>query len=182
MSHPRRREFDREDKTMQARFALLALVGALTVATLLNGRRSSQPADAAAQFSNLRFSTEMTGDFRPAGQTGIEFSSDNNGIFVTFRYTGLEPGTVLSRVVRVNGGEYNYDKDPFQLLTCCPKGGDGAYGFRIVKIDGSTGELPGGAYDVLIFANGGDQPVLHGGFGIRGTSGTDTSPTDNEND
>jgi len=130
----------------------------------------AKPAEAAAQIGTLQFSTDMTSQFMPGGTTAIEFPGDNKGIFVTFTYQDLPAGSGVSRIVRFNGDDYNFDDDDaFGHLSCCWSGGSGRYGFRIVKKSGDKGDLPSGAYDVRIYLNG--TEIANGGFGIKGTGG-----------
>jgi hypothetical protein len=153
------------------RGVFLTLAGVLAVAALLQGPLMAKPAEAAAQVGPLVFSTDMSDQYVAGGNVGIEFGGDNNGVFVTFNFKDLPPGSNLSRIVRFDGEDYNYDSDTFGHLNCCGSGGTGRYGFLIVKRAGARGELPGGAYDVRIYLNGNE--VANGGFGIKGTGGSD---------
>jgi hypothetical protein len=166
---------------MLKRVLFLGLVVGLSVATLGQGSLASRSAEAAPQISALSFSTDMTADFQPAGQVGVEFSGDNNGVFVTFSYTDLAPGSSIGRIVRQNGEDYNWD-ERHGGLSCCPSGGNGRYGFLVQqRSDMERGDLPGGAYEVRIYLNGVD--VQHGGFGITGTGGSDDdNQNSNDND
>jgi hypothetical protein len=115
----------------------------------------------------------MTAGFEPAGQIGIEFPGGNNGIAVTFSYSDLPPGSGLTRIVRFNGEDYNWESDTHGRTNCCGAGGSGRYGFWIVKRgDGDRGDLAGGSWDVRIYLNGNE--IQHGGFGIKGTGGGDS--------
>jgi hypothetical protein len=147
----------------------LTLVGALAVGALLQGPLMAKPAEAAGQVGPLQFSTEMTSQFMPGGTTAVEFPGDNKGIFVTFSFQGLPPGSNLSRVVRFNGDDLNFDSDTFGHLNCCDSLGSGRFGFPIVKKSGDRGDLAGGSYDVRIYLNG--TEIANGGFGIKGTGG-----------
>jgi len=161
---------------MLARIALLFSMGVLSVVTLVSGPPGIRTAEAEGTISQLTFSTQITGDNQPAGDVGIEFSEDNDGVIVTFSFENLPPGTQLSRIVRFNyNDDYNWDSDRYGRLTCCPGGGSGRYGFKVLKLTGSSGKLPGGAYSVFIYA--GSTEVQHGGFGVRGREGsTDSVP------
>jgi hypothetical protein len=155
---------------MIKRVALLVTVAALSVAVLANQGLAPEPATAQAAVGPLTFSTEMTGDFKPAGQVGIEFPADNNGVFVTFPYSNLPAGASIGRIVRWEGSDYNFDKQNGGL-SCCPQGGSGQYGFRITRRNGDHNEIPGGAYDVRLYLNG--VEIANAGFGVKGTHGGD---------
>jgi hypothetical protein len=167
---------------MFGRLVFLALVGVLSAATIGSGALAPRQADAAASIGSLTFSTDMNDKFEPTGQVGIEFDGDNNGIAVTFPYSDLPSGSGLSRIVRLNGEDYNWDSDVHGHLSCCGSGGSGRYGFWIVKRgDGDRGDLAGGSWDVRVYLNG--TEVQHGGFGIKGTGGGDSDgQSDNGND
>src|SRR5919201_4663593 len=115
------------EATMVGRLIVLALVGVLSVAALMTGPLSVGPADADAQIFGLKVSTGMSDKFEPTGDVGIEFAGDNNGVFVTFAYRDLPSGSGLSRIVRFNGDDYNWDDDLYGRLKCCPNGGSGRY-------------------------------------------------------
>jgi hypothetical protein len=166
---------------MVRRIALLGMVVGLTALVLGRGPSAPQSAEAAAQISGLTFSSDMTSDLQPAGQVGVQFSGDNNGVAVTFTFTDLPPGSGLSRIVRLNGEDHNWDAR-HGALNCCQSGGSGRYGFWVVKKDsGDRGDLPGGAYDVRLYLNG--VEIQHAGFGITGTGGSDDdNQNSNDND
>ena len=159
----------------------LVLAGLVSISVLASSSALPQPVSAAPTVSNLTFSTAMTADFQPAGEQGIYFGRDNPGVYVTFTYNEMPGGGGLSRIVRFGGSDYNFDDKPYPLLNCCPAG-SGRYGFRIVRIDGDEGELPGGDYEVVIYLNG--QQIQSGGFGIRGGQGEgkDELPGGNNDD
>ena len=156
---------------MLAKIGFIAVIGLLSTAAVLNGALAPRPADAAAQIAPLTFSSEMTDKFEPV-DARIEFSGDNNGVFVTFTFTDLPPGK-LTRIVRFNGEDYNWDSDQHGHLNCCGNGGSGRYGFPVVRRStGQLGDLPGGAYGVFLYYNG--TEMQRGGFGIRGEGGGDS--------
>jgi hypothetical protein len=158
----------------------LALAAVLTGAIALLGLVVAGSTAAQAPVGPLTFSSEMTEGFEPAGTVGLAFPSENNGVYVTFTYSDLPQGSMLSRIVRVDGQDYNWDEQNGGL-SCCPNGGSGRFGFPIVKRDNSEiGQLPGGSYEVLLYLNG--PQVQVGGFGIEGGQGLDDSGGDNEND
>ena len=156
---------------MLLRGVFLTLAGVLAFGALMQGPMVAKPAEAAGQIGTLQFSTEMNSQFMPGGTIGVEFPGDNHGVFVTFTYQGLPPGSNLSRIVRFDGEDYNYDSDTFGHLNCCGSIGSGRFGFPIVKRSGDKGDLPGGSYDVRIYLNG--TEIANGGFGIKGTGGSD---------
>jgi hypothetical protein len=114
----------------------LAFAGVLAGAIALLGLLVAGSTAAQAPVGPLTFSSEMTDGFEPAGDVGIDFPSDNNGVYVTFTYSDLPQGSNLSRIVRVDGQDYNWDEQN-GTLSCCPNGGSGRYGFPIVKRDTS---------------------------------------------
>lgn len=165
---------------MLIRMLTAALVAGVTILVLTVGPLAPPKADAQAPIGPLTFSSAMNDRFEPIDPR-IEFPSDNNGVFVTFSYQNLPPGSHLSRVVRFNGEDYNYDSQRYGVLQCCPQGGSGRYGFEVVRLNGRSGRLPGGAYSVRIYLNG--VEVQSGGFGIRGDDDADNAvPGGNNND
>jgi hypothetical protein len=159
-----------------SRLLLLGLVSVLSAALLLNGPLGPKAADAAPTVSNLAFSSGMTDDFRPVDQR-IEFGSDNDGVFVTFDFQDLPKNSGMTRIVRVNHADYNWDNDVYGHMKCCPDGGSGRYGFRVVTRSGNVGELPGGAYEVRLYLD--SNEIASGGFGIRGDNGRDFGGNNN---
>jgi hypothetical protein len=157
------------------------LAGLLSVTALVSASGMAEPASSAPTIGPLTFSSGMTADFQPAVAYGIDFPADNDGVWVTFTFSDLPAGSAIHRIVRFEGDDYNSDEDPYGPLNCCTAGGSGRYGFRIVRIDGQPGQLPGGAYDVRIYLNG--QQVQQAGFGVRGGqgSGKDELPGGNNN-
>lgn len=156
-------------------------MGLLSASALVSASWMTEPVSSAPAVGPMTFSTDMTTDFQPAGAYGIDFPSDNNGVWVTFSFSDLPAGSGLTRIVRFEGSDYNYDSSTYGRLQCCNSGGSGRYGFRILRIDGGTGQLPGGAYDVRLYLNG--QEVQQAGFGIRGDQGggKDELPGGNNN-
>src|SRR3954465_10318198 len=114
----------------------LILAGVLAGTLALLGLLVAGPTAAQAPVGPLTFSSEMTAGLEPAGHVGGAFPSDNDGVYVTFTFSGLPQGSTLSRIVRVDGEDYNWD-DQNGTLRCCPNGGSGRYGFPIVKRDSS---------------------------------------------
>jgi hypothetical protein len=164
---------------MLERSLRVAFAGALAGAVALLGLLVAGPTAAQAPIGPFTFSSAMTEGFEPAGTVGVDFPSDNNGVYVTFTYTDLPQGSSLSRIVRVDGQDYNWDEQN-GALSCCTNGGSGRFGFPIVKRDNSEiGQLPGGSYEVLLYLNG--PQVQAGGFGIEGGQGLDDSG-DNDNE
>ena len=164
---------------MSERSLRRALAGALAGVLVLLGLLGAGSTAAQAPVGPLTFSSEMTAGLEPAGHVGIAFASDNNGVYVTFPYSELPQGSNLSRIVRVDGEDYNWDEQN-GALRCCPDGGSGRYGFPIVKRDTSEiGQLPGGSYEVLVYLNGSQVQV--GGFAIAGGDDRDDD-ADNDND
>jgi hypothetical protein len=155
---------------MNKRLLFVALIGLLSLVVVSTSSSLIQTVSAAPQVGPLRFSEAVNERLEPQGEA-IYFSSGNNGVYVTFDFRDLPRGTQLHRVVRWEGSDYNYDNPVFGYLTCCPNGGSGRYGFLIVRRSGERDELPGGAYEVVIY-NGG-QEIARGGFGIRGEGGGD---------
>jgi hypothetical protein len=164
---------------MLGRLALFTGIGVLSAAMLASGPLAPQSANAAASISALKFSSDMTSGFDPSGTIAPEFDGANNGVAVTFTYTDLPAGSSLSRIVRWNGEDYNWDSDLYGRTNCCSSG-SGKFGFWVVKRkDADRGDLPGGAYDVRIYLNGNE--IQHGGFGIKGTGGGDSDGGGNNN-
>ena len=163
---------------MPTRLLHFALAGALAGILALLGLLVAEPTTAQGPVGPLTFSSEMTAGLEPAGHVGVAFPSDNNGVYVTFTFSDLPQGSKLSRIVRVDGEDYNWD-DQNGKLNCCSNGGSGRYGFPIVKRDSSEiGRLPGGAYEVLLYLNG--AQVQAGGFGIgRGNNNNNESANNN---
>src|SRR3989442_11095150 len=136
---------------MLARIALLLSIGVLSVAMLMSGFLNAPTAQAEGTISPLTFSSQITSAGQPTGDVGIEFGSDNNGVWATFSFENLPPGTQLHRVVRFNyNDDFNWDSDTFGHLNCCSNGGSGRISFPVLKFHGHGGELPGGAYTVII--------------------------------
>jgi hypothetical protein len=157
----------------------LALAGALAGMLALLGLLVAGPTAAQAPVGPLTFSSEMTAGLESAGHKGIAFASDNNGVYVTFTYSDLPQGSTLSRIVRLDGEDYNWDEQN-GALSCCPNGGSGRYGFPIVKRDTSEiGQLPGGSYEVLVYLNGSQAQV--GGFVIGSGDSRDDNENNNDN-
>ncbi len=154
---------------MLTRLAFLGLVGVLSVTTLMTGSLTARPAEAQAQIVSITFAEGVNERGEPVGQTGIEFPGDNNGVWVIVRYRGLPQGARITRIVRFNGDDYNWDESPYPRLNCCPNGGDGTLSFPVVRLTGSQGDLPGGRYDVFLYL--GDQEIGQAGFGVRGAGG-----------
>ena len=121
------------------------------------------------RIATLQFAARVTDSLEPHGPR-IEFPRDNDGVWVTFDYTNLSTGSRLTRIVRFNGDDFNWDSDQYGHLECCPSGGSGRFAFRVKRLDGDAGWLPGGAYDVRVYLDG--DEVAHGGFGIEGTRGS----------
>jgi hypothetical protein len=119
--------------------------------------------------SSIRFTSHATNGGEPAGAR-IDFPRDNNGVWVTVDYENLPAGSTLTRIVRFNGDDYNWDSSKYGHLDCCQAGGSGHFAFRVLGLDGSSGWLPGGAYDVRLYINGSE--VAHGGFGVDGAHGS----------
>src|ERR1041384_4879212 len=117
------------------RVAVVGAVGVLSVASLTGGSLLPRQADAAPSISGLTFSTDMNDKFEPTGTIGPEFDGGNHGVAVTFTYTDLPGGGGLSRIVRFNGEDYNFDSDTFGHLNCCGAG-SGRFGFWVVKRNG----------------------------------------------
>src|SRR5437868_690900 len=113
---------------MLQRIVFLAAVGVLSVATVMSGTLAARPAEADGQIGSLQFS-ESVGPNSEAVNPRIEFDGDNNGVFVSFAYSGLPAGSGLSRIVRLNGEDYNWDNDTFGHLNCCSAGGSGRVSF-----------------------------------------------------
>jgi hypothetical protein len=159
---------------MKMRLTLLTLTGLLSLVIVATSSSLIQTALAAPTVGPLQFSEAINERLEPQG-TSIYFPESNNGVFVTFEFRDLPPGTKLSRIVRVNQQDYNYDNPVFGELQCCPAGGSGRYAFLIVKPSGERDELPGGAYEVAIYSGG--LEVARSGFGIRGEGGDDDVET-----
>jgi hypothetical protein len=155
---------------MNKRLLFVALIGLLSLVVVSISSSLIQTVSAAPQVGPLRFSEAVNERLEPQGES-IYFSSSNNGVYVTFDFRDLPRGTQLHRIVRWEDSDYNYDSPVFGYLNCCPNGGSGRYGFLIVRRSGERDELPGGAYQVVIY-NGG-QEIARGGFGIRGEGGGD---------
>jgi hypothetical protein len=119
--------------------------------------------------SLLKFASQVTNKGEPAGSR-IEFPRDNDGVWVSLDYANVPAGSKLTRVVRFNGDDYNWDGNQFGHLDCCQDGGSGRFAFRVKRLDGDDGWLPGGAYDVRLYMNGSE--VAHGGFGVNGARGS----------
>ena len=130
----------KEGRTDPERPLRLAFAGALAGILALLGLLVAGPTAAQAPVGPLTFSSEITAGFD--GHAGVAFARDNNGVYVTLTYSGLPQGSNLSRIVRVDGEDYNWD-DQNGALSCCSNGGSGRYGFPIVKRDTSEiGQLP----------------------------------------
>jgi hypothetical protein len=164
---------------MVLRTLLIALLVGVTVVTLSDGWPLVRPAEAEGQIGPISFSTDIDGQNRPTGQVGIEFDSDNNGVAVSFDYFNMPPGTSLTRIVRADGQDYNWDSDTYGHLPCCNNGGSGRLAFWVVKRSGERGQLPGAAYQVLIYANGNE--VARAGFGVKGDEGNVFGGDNNHN-
>ena len=87
---------------------------------------------------------------------------------------GISPAR-LSRLVRLNESDFNWDNQMYGHLNCCPNGGSGSVRFRVLQYSGNEGRLPGGAYHVLVYANGVEMASL--GVGIEGRRGDDEGST-----
>jgi len=163
---------------MTERRLRLVLAGVLAGTLALLGLLVAGPTAAQAPVGPLTFSSAMTAGLEPAGRMGVAFPSDNDGVYVTFTFSGLPQGSNLSRIVRVDGEDYNWD-DQNGALRCCPNGGSGRYGFPIMERDSSEiGQLPGGSYEVLLYLNG--AQVQAGGFVIG--RGGDNNNNNNNSD
>jgi hypothetical protein len=163
-----------EEWGMHARLAVIGVSAAIVALLGLHTRSSVDQAEAAPQVSNLAVSTEMGANFTPAGRVAIEFNQDDNdGVFVTFEYKDLAPGSKLTRIVRFNGDDYNWDNSRYGRLECCPNGGSGRYGFKVLRLSGRDGELPGGRYEARIYLAGDEVAVV--GWGIRTGGGDDAA-------
>lgn len=156
---------------MPLKSMLLGLAGTLSAVVLFAAPAVTPQASAGGTISLLSFSTSVNDKWEPTGRVGINFSENNDGIFATFSFQDLSPGSRVSRIVRLNGEDYNWDGPEFGSLNCCPDGGSGRYGFRILKPNARRGELPGGAYEARIYLDGND--AQGGGFGVKGTGGGD---------
>jgi hypothetical protein len=168
----------KESGTMLKRIVFLGTLSLLSVTMLLSGQRAADPAEAQASIGQLTFSTGMNERFEPTGNVGIEFPGGNNGVYVTFAYSDLPSGSGLSRIVRVNDQDYNWD-DQNGSLNCCSQGGSGRYGFPIVRPSSSEiGDLPGGGYEVIVYLNGAE--ATRSGFGISGGGGLDNGGEDGD--
>jgi hypothetical protein len=146
-----------------------------TVAVPARMSANAPAADRAAQtggpasINSPRFASHVSKNGEPTDPR-IEFSRDNDGVWATFDYANLPAGSKLTRIVRFNGDDYNWDNGQYGHLDCCQAGGSGSFAFRVLRLDGNGGWLPGGAYDVRLFLNGGE--VAHGGFGVNGARGS----------
>jgi hypothetical protein len=148
--------------------------GALVAAAVLLYAPLVEQADAAPQVLNLVVSTGIGDNFTPRGEVGISFkTTDNDGVFVTFEYKDLAPGSKLTRIVRFNGDDYNWDSSRYDRLECCPSGGSGRYGFKVVRLSGREGEIPGGRYEARIYLNG--DEIANTGWEMRGAGGDDAA-------
>ena len=145
-----------------------ALVPASMFADPPSQGRTAQ-AGGPAGISTLQFASHVTDEGEPVDPR-IEFSRDNDGVWVSFDYTNLPAGSTVTRLVRFNGDDYNWDNNQYDHLDCCASGGSGHFAFRVKRLDGDAGWLPGGAYDVRIYLNGSE--VAHGGFGVDGARGS----------
>jgi hypothetical protein len=139
------------------------------VAAVMPAQSRPVQASGPVSISSLQFASHVTNKGEPAGSR-VEFSRDNEGVWVTFDYANVPAGSKLTRIVRFNGDDYNWDGNQFGHLDCCQAGGSGSYAFRVRRLDGDDGWLPGGAYDVRLYMNGGE--VAHGGFGVNGARGS----------
>jgi hypothetical protein len=151
---------------------LVVVLGLVALAS--NGAQSEQSASAAMMVGPLVSTSGVAENGQPVDQR-IEFGSDNNGFWVIVPFTDLPRGTVLSRVVRNNGSDFNWDNDMYGRLNCCPDGGSGTLLFRVLQYSGNEGRLPGGAYDVFVYANGTEVASI--GVGIEGRRGDDEGST-----
>jgi hypothetical protein len=75
--------------------------------------------------------------------------------------------------VRFNGDDYNWDSSRYDRLECCPSGGSGRYGFKVVRLSGREGEIPGGRYEARIYLNG--DEIANTGWEMRGAGGDDAA-------
>jgi hypothetical protein len=156
---------------MVKRHRIVQLVlGATLCLVTSGGLATARPVEADAQITNLQVSTGVKqSSFEPTGNVGTDFPGHNDGVWVTFAYQDVPPGSVLTRLVRFGGTDYNWDNDQYGYLDCCTSGGSGRYGFRVLRLDGDAGDLPGGDYVAYIYLNGAQVGQVN--FGINGAGG-----------
>ena len=147
--------------------AVVGALVALTIVTLAPWRAT--PAAADATLGSLAFSRSRTVDNRPVDQAS-SFQPPVTEIWITFDYSGVEPGTRLSRIARYNGEDRIYGD-----LPCCA-GTSGRYATAIRAAPGDL--LPEGAWQVLFYVNGAQAQV--GTFEIASGPGSDTTPKSTE--
>ncbi|MDP8925023.1 MAG: hypothetical protein M3O34_19420 [Chloroflexota bacterium] len=130
-----------------------------------------QPPTAAASPANQLTTVQFASTVTPGGESVLQagsnyFSSDTHIVWAVVNFAGLAPGTKLTYVLRLNGGDYTYgDFADLGNRT------SGRVAFPLHRRDDPDEEIPGGNYDLFIYA--GDQPVGHGTFGVRGDRGSD---------
>jgi hypothetical protein len=151
---------------------VVGLVGGLAALLAAASPLVTLPAEADPQITDLHVSSAMTAPgYEPAGEVGTDFPGHNHGVFVTFAYQDLPPGSTVTRIVRFGGSDYNWDSDQFGHLACCAAGGSGRYGFPVLQLSGDPWRLPGGDYEAFIYLNG--AQVGHLAWGVNGAGGRD---------
>jgi hypothetical protein len=149
---------------------VVGLIGGLAALLAAASPLATPRVEAVPQITDLQVSSAMNkSDYEPAGDVGTEFPDHNDGLFVTFAYQDLPAGSTLTRIVRFEGSDYNWDSDQFGHLGCCQAGGSGRYGFQVLQLTGDRGRLPGGDYQAFIYLNG--AQVGQVSWGVNGGGG-----------
>lgn len=127
---------------------------------------------AATETNGLTFSSAVDSNARPIDPR-TEFGGGVNTVWASFEYRDHDKDAKVTYLLRANGEDYKWG-----TLDCCGSG-SGRAAFPITK-RGSSGNLPGAAYEVRVFANGAEVAV--GGFGVKGRGGLDNDGQGEDND
>lgn len=160
---------------------VIGLVAGLSALFAAAGPFAAMTVEADPQITDLHISSAMSrSGYQPGGDVGTDFPGHNDGLFVTFAYQDLPPGSTVTRIVRFEGSDYNWDDDQYGRLGCCPAGGNGRYGFQVLQLSGDQGRLPGGDYQAFIYLNGGQVGQIS--WGINGAGGKNDEIPGSSND
>jgi hypothetical protein len=161
---------------------VVGLIGGLAALLAMVSPLATPRVEADPQITDLQVSSAMAvPGYEPTGDVATDFPGHNDGLYVTFAYQDLPPGSSVTRIVRFEGSDYNWDSNQFGHLACCSAGGSGRYGFQVLQLTGDPGRLPGGDYQAFLYLNGAQVGQLSWGINGGGGQGDALPGSSNDN-
>jgi hypothetical protein len=152
------------------RRALLAAAILLGItATAPFGSREVLFAAPAGGVDQLWFATGLNSD-GSIPDARIEFGKEDAEVWAIFDFSNVPPGAKMSFLLRV-GNAHSKEDYSWGDINCCRGYSSGRFGFPLPRRNGNFTDLPGGAYELVIFEGG--KEVAKGGFGVKGKKGLD---------